>query len=63
MNLLPLALRNMREQLVLAQCEAFAVLVTMGELQASGLGRDARPVVPVMSDGAAVREDRSEPAD
>jgi len=63
MNVFPLSLRGPREPLVLAQCEAFAVMLSVNELKASGLGRDARPAVPLTSDVAAVTEDRSEPAD
>jgi len=56
MNIHPLSLRGLREQVVLAQCEAFAVMLTLGELEASGLGREARPtasMLPTASAGTA----------
>ena len=43
MNVQPLSLRGLREQVVLAQCEAFAVMLALGEMKAGRLGTEARP--------------------
>jgi len=43
MNVQPFPLRGVREQMVLAQCEAFAVILTLGELEASKLGGKPQP--------------------
>ena len=63
MNAIPLAVRSLREQVVLAQCEAFAVLVTTKELEAGGLGRNPRPVLRLASAVGPVTEDGSGAAD
>ena len=46
MNVQRLSSRDGREPTVLAHCEAFAVMLTLKELAASGLGTDARPAAP-----------------
>ena len=48
MDIHPLSLRGLREQAVLAQCETFAVMLTLGEFEASGLGRQARPAATTL---------------
>ena len=59
MNVFPLSLRRPREPLVLAQCEAFAVMLSVKELEASGLGTEARPTAampPKAAPGEALRQ-------
>jgi len=58
MNIQPLSLRGLGEPVVLAQCEAFAVMLTLGELRTSGLGRQVQPPAsdrPTATTGPATR--------